>query len=76
MKERDTYEREREREREREDSDIANSLPQKKKKKKKKKKDQINMLLETQNQVRQDIFLQNFTKYSGWNFIAKLGTES
>ena len=57
MKERDTYERERE------DSDIANSLPQKKKRKK--KKDQINMLLETQNQVRQDIFLQNFTKYSG-----------
>ena len=62
------------REREREDSDIANSLPQKKKRKK--KKDQINMLLETQNQVRQDIFLQNFTKYSGWNFVAKLGTES
>lgn len=51
------------REREREDSDIANSSPQKKKRKK--KKDQINMLLETQNQVRQDIFLQNFTKYSG-----------
>ena len=70
MKERDTYERERERE----DSDIANSSPQKKKRKK--KKDQINMLLETQNQVRQDIFLQNFTKYSGWNFVAKLGTES
>ena len=66
--------REREREREREDSDIANSSPQKKKRKK--KKDQINMLLETQNQVRQDIFLQNFTKYSGWNFVAKLGTES
>ena len=62
------------REREREDSDIANSSPQKKKRKK--KKDQINMLLETQNQVRQDIFLQNFTKYSGWNFVAKLGTES
>ena len=61
-------------EREREDSDIANSSPQKKKRKK--KKDQINMLLETQNQVRQDIFLQNFTKYSGWNFVAKLGTES
>lgn len=51
------------REREREDSDIANSSPQKKKRKK--KKDQINMLLETQNQVRQDIFLQNFNKYSG-----------
>ena len=70
MKEIDTYERERERE----DSDIANSSPQKKKRKK--KKDQINMLLETQNQVRQDIFLQNFNKYSGWNFVAKLGTES
>lgn len=42
----------------------------------KKTKDHINMLLEIQYQVKQDIFLQNFTKNSGWNFVAKLWTES